>query len=93
MSFTFKEAEAFLEIVVLALQLHEEVAHEAQQGQILIDEMLSSNLVKHLKQVGYFGWIGESFCTQVIQHYNVLDFAIEAFYFSEVTSDDVVMLV
>lgn len=79
--------------MILALQFHEEVAHEAQQGQILIDKMLSFDLVKHLKKVGYFGWIGESFCTQVVQHNNVLDSAIKAFYFSEVTSDDVVMLV
>lgn len=93
MSFAFKEAEAFLEVVVLALQFHEEVAHKAQQGQILIDEMLSSYLVKHLKQVGYLGWISESFCSQVVQHNNLLDSAIKAFYFSEVATYNVIVLV
>lgn len=93
LSFALEEAEAFPEVLVLALQFHEEVAHEAQQGQILIDVVLAPHLAKHLEQVGYLGRVCESFSAEVVQHNYVLDFAIEALDLSEVAAYDVVVLV
>lgn len=61
LALAFEEAEAFPEVVVLALEFEEEVAHEAEQGQVFIYVVLASDLVKHLEKVSYLSWVGESF--------------------------------